>query len=205
MAGTNIQMAARGIKELVDGKYTLTTIDREESKVTPLLIRQKTTEGTRHYYLYKVGFIRKDMMKHWKGKYFVFFTSIIDSGIWADLTPRAKALYLIMREVARFDPELYTLIEYDGQFELEGAEASDFYNTDQYRKRKWDICEMSLAEISRIVGIASSNIQQVLNQLEYYRLVERMDNCFKVYLRPRIRENPYMENPKHINNIILPH
>ena len=40
-----------------------------------------------------------------------FYTCIIENGIWAELKPRAKVLYLTLRAVAKQDLELYSVIE----------------------------------------------------------------------------------------------
>lgn len=146
----------------------------------PLLEREKRTEGKRHYYVYKVGFVRKDMIAVNKGNYFIFHTCIIDSGIWAQLSPRAKALYLAFRTKAKFEAEFYADF-----YDISLSELLPIYNED-YKDRKWDVCRTSLAELCRMVGIESSNIKEALGQLEYHRLIEYNESHSKIYLIPKI-------------------
>jgi len=182
MAGIGGGTVQKGIKELVDGEYKLKTTDENgKGTAVPLLEVKMTSEGTRHFYLYRAGFIRRNMIPHWKGDYFLFFACLIDSGIWAKLKPRAKALYLAMRSVAVQDYELYRDVETDNGFEW-------MTSHDEYiRTRKWDVVTIPLAELGRHAGVNVTNIKAPMKQLEKYRLVERIDKWFKVYLKPRIR------------------
>ena len=177
LAGVSPPTAAKAIDHLVSIEYSFTT----NKSRTALLERKMVSEGPRHFYIYNAGFIRKGLMKAWKGQFFIFHTCIITSGVWAELLPRAKVLYLAMRSVARFDPDLYSLIEH---IDLDGFELSDFYMTDQYRDRKWDVCERSVAELCREMNISHTNRKPVLEQLEYYQLVEKAG---PVYPRFRIQ------------------
>lgn len=181
MAGVSVNTVIKGIKDLVENNYRFTTQNENgEETETYLLRRQLATEGKRHFYLYKVGFIRKDILDKWKGDFFIFHTCIIESSVWSKLYPRAKALYLIMREQAYFHPDLYGMIE---GLNLDGVELNDFYK-DEFRDRKWDVCETSLSELCRKVDIERGNIKPVLDQLEHYGLAEKVDQVFKVYLKP---------------------
>jgi hypothetical protein len=186
MAGVSVATAAKGIEELVRNNYQL----KEDEIRIPLLQRQKVMEGTRRFYLYKAGFVRRNMITEWKGEFFPFHTCIIDSGVWADLSPRAKALYLAMRSKAYCDPELYCQIEGIEEMIPEGGERTEFYN-DIFPNREWDVCESSLAELCAMVDIERSNIAPILKQLAECGLVERVDygpgsadTVFMVYLRP---------------------
>jgi hypothetical protein len=192
MAGVSEPTVSEGVKHLVDNKYVMTTTDEAENNITiPLLERKMTTEGTRHFYLYRAGFIRKDMIHLWKGQYFLFYTCLIDSGIWANLLPRAKALYLAMRSNAKQDYQLYRDVE-----EENGWEWMTSYE-DYLQMRKWDVCITPLAELARRVNVDVSDSKNVLQQLEHCKLVERVDRWFKVYLKPKIRRErkiPLTEN-----------
>ena len=190
MAGVSINTATKGILDLMKDNYTL---DDRNTHI-PLLQRQKSIKGKRHFYIYQIGFIRKDMIRRWKGKdkFFIFHTCIIDSGVWATLKPRAKLLYLAMRTRASFNADLYSAIE---DIDLEDTGASNFYNTAEYRNRRWDVCETSLAELCRMVNIDNSDILKAVQQLEHYRLVERIKPVFKVYLKPKIKGLPKNQKP----------
>lgn len=175
MSGMNIQTIRKGMEYLQTAK---------------LLQRKKTTEGTRHFYIYRIKFIRRKKIKDYKGWYIVFFTSIIDSGIWAKLSPRAKTLYLVARSVAKFDYELYMESELpfgDHAFRMEWMEK-------EYLFRRWDaIIDHPFSNLCRLAGIESTNIKQPMQQLRKYKLLKKVDNNFyKVYLRPKIPEH----NPK---------
>ncbi|MCK4346699.1 MAG: hypothetical protein KAX05_15555 [Bacteroidales bacterium] len=179
MAGVSINTVRKGIDNLVYGDYYITEDDID----IPLLEKKKVTEGTRHFYMYRVGFIRRDMIKGFREKYFSFHRCIITSGVWASLMPRAKALYLAMRTKAQFDAQLYMEIEYD-EPDMSGADFD--FKSEQYRNRKWDPCIVPLAELCRMVNIERANIKPVIKQLEHCGLVEKIGNYFKVYLKPSI-------------------
>lgn len=182
MSGVNRRMVGKAIHELMLGNYTLHTLTADgEDIVVPLLEFKKHTEGTKHFYMYNVGFIRKEMIDKWKGQFFIFHTCIIDSGIWAELSARAKALYLAIRSTAKFDA-----LEYAMQNDIDYAEISNLYD-ELYRDREWDLCEKSLGELCRMVNIERSNIKSVILQLEEHKLIETMtDSTIKVYLKPNI-------------------
>jgi len=170
LAGVSINAVVKGSREL---------------EAAGLLERKKKTEGVRHFYLYRAAFVRQDMMKDYKGGFFIFHACIIDSGIWAKLKkPRAKALYLALRSAAYFDPDLYAEIE-----GIDDEGKNDIYNVEgEYRNRKWDFCHTTLSELCRMVGINRSDIEPALEQLEDYRLIEKYDHgFFKVYLKPQFR------------------
>lgn len=146
-----------------------------------LVARRMASEGSRHFYIYRVAFIRRHMLEdgEHKGNCIYFYTCIIDSGIWAKLKPRAKALYLSMRASAEQDLHAYSLLE---------DVAYDEVDFDDYiRERKWDVCTLPLSEMCRQVGIESNNNKDVLDELERYRLAEKVGRFIKVYLKPKIR------------------
>ena len=176
-AGVGLNSVAKGIKEL-ERKYL-----GEER----YLEKQKRVFETRHFDVYRVNFIRKPDMG--TGKYFIFHKCIIDSGVWAKLNSRAKALYISMRSNTYFDIKVYDEIEHD--FDCEGYELHEFLHSDGYRNRKWDVSAKPLVELCESVGISHVNLKKVLEQLENHRLIERVDenkSVFKVYLKQKIRE-----------------
>jgi hypothetical protein len=177
LAGLTPPTVDKAINHLINGKYRI----MNDGKTTLLLERKMKTEGKRHFYMYRVGFIRD--MEKWHGFYFVFHTCIVTSGIWAELTPRAKALYLAMRTYAKFDRELYIGVELDG---VEPWEADFDFRGEAYRERKWDYCDTPLTELCRSVNIESTNIRSVIEQLEEYHLIseEELMNVYRVYLKP---------------------
>jgi len=189
LAGLNVSTVNKATRELVEQNFVLVTHDTtgESSGSVPLLSREKITKGTRHFYVYRVGFIRKNMMEDWRKNFFIFHTCLIETEVWRSLSLRAKVLYLTMREFAQFDPYLYDRIEYDGELGLEDYEGgtSEFYNTDKYRNRRWDVCDVSLARLCRIAGMTSPGMKEIIEELEGYKLVERVGRWFMVYLKPK--------------------
>ena len=147
-----------------------------------LLIKEKVTEGSRHFYIYRVGFFCKpilDKARQYGGAIY-FYTCIIENGIWASLPLGAKAIYLFLRAEAKQDLDIYSKIE--------AIMTEEFYEPWEYpeyiRNRKWDICEASLTQISKAVRVERSKIGAYLEALERFRLIERVDRWIKVYLRP---------------------
>jgi hypothetical protein len=180
MTGMNIDMVSRGVNNLLGSKNYFTFNDKR----IPLIEARKVTEGTRHFYQYKAGFVRKSMVESYRGLFFAFHTCIITSGVWSRLTQRAKCLYLIMRTVAKFDAQLYAEIELD---EIDIASLDFDFHGDEFCNRKWDIIfagENSLAEMCSIVKIEHTNIESVLKQLVHFGLIERIGRDFKVMLKP---------------------
>ncbi|MFW5721648.1 MAG: hypothetical protein ACOCWW_04625 [Bacteroidota bacterium] len=166
----------------------------DELEQSELCSQRLHTEGKRHFYLYTVYFVRKHMMK--EENYFSFHNAIIESGIWNELMPRAKVLYLAMRIYAKFDVQLYAEIEY----ECESNELSEFMDikSNDFVNRKWDVLiNISLNKICEKVGVERSNRKRILRQLEHFGLIETIDNqlsWYKVYLKPKVlatEKEPY--------------
>ncbi len=188
MAGLSVPTVSKGIQNLLEENFLY-----DHRTETPLLQRRKSPNTSRHIYQYKVGFVRKGMIKNWKGRMFIFHTCLIESGVWAKLKQRAKVLYLIMRSHSYFENELYSIIE---GIDLGGYELNDFYHDgSQYRNRKWDTYNISVSELCRKGGIERSNLKTILEQLKIFGLAEVERIVFseesdyldvkKVYLKPK--------------------
>ncbi|MDP8218224.1 MAG: hypothetical protein P9M03_05815 [Candidatus Theseobacter exili] len=162
MAGINKNTACKGLEEL---------------EAAELLSKEMIIEGARHFYMYNVQFFRKPILEENKGNIIYFYTCIIDNGIWAKLNPRAKALYLAMRITAKQNLDEYNYYE-----------DNEYYETMEYdeyiRNRKWDMCIEPLTVLCNLFGISSDHINMVIKELEKYKLIERMETCTKVYLKP---------------------
>jgi len=158
----------------------------------PLLERKKVEEGERHYFVYNVAFLRPNTeglkIQEWKGNYIIFHTCIIDNGVWAGLSDKAKAVYLAMRHVSEFNMELYNEIE---------NERIDDYRSEDYRKRKWEVCAYySVRKLFKLAGIDYYKPKDTINELEHTGLLEKMHDTrpiFKVYLLPK-KLKKYIEN-----------
>jgi DNA-binding MarR family transcriptional regulator len=147
-----------------------------------LLSKEKITEGTRHFYVYKVAFYRRPELEanEQRGDAIYFYNCIIDNGIWAKLKPRAKVLYLTLRAVAKQDIELYSLIEGEDY----GEDWTGVNYDDYIRNRKWDVCDISLSKLCEVAKIERTNLTPILEELERYKLIERVGEWTKVYLKP---------------------
>ncbi len=152
-----------------------------------LLTREKRNAGKKHYYFYRVQFIRKDMIEEHSNQYFIFNQSIVDTGTWSDLNLRSKALYLAFRVMARFDID--TIFDKDEIQEAPWIDY-DFYikmNLAEHRYRDYDICTAPISLLCELVGINSSNIKPTIKQLEDYNLIKYyFYGCTEVYLRPKL-------------------
>jgi len=147
-----------------------------------LLSKEKITEGTRHFYVYEVTFYRRPELEANKqrGDAIYFYNCIIDNGIWAELKPRGKVLYLTLRAVAKQDIELYSVIEGENY----GGDWTGINYNDYIRYRKWDVCDISLSKLCKLAKIERTNLTPILEELERYKLIERVDRWIKVYLKP---------------------
>ena len=147
-----------------------------------LLSKEKITEGTRHFYVYKVTFYRRPELEanEQRGDAIYFYNCIIDNGIWAELKPRAKVLYLTLRAVAKQDLELYSVIEGENY----GGDWNGVNYDDYIRNRKWDVCDISLSKLCKLAKIERTNLTPILEELERYKLIERVGEWTKVYLKP---------------------
>ena len=147
-----------------------------------LLTKEKVTDGPRHFYVYKVTFYRRPELEanEQRGDAIYFYNCIIDNGIWAELKPRAKVLYLTLRAVAKQDLELYSVIEGENY----GEDWNGVNYDDYIRNRKWDVCDISLSKLCKLAKIERTNLTPVLEELERYKLIERVGRWIKVYLRP---------------------
>jgi DNA-binding MarR family transcriptional regulator len=147
-----------------------------------LLIKEKVTDGPRHFYVYKVTFYRRPELEanEQRGDAIYFYNCIIDNGIWAELKPRAKVLYLTLRAVAKQDLDLYSVIEGENY----GGDWTGVNYDDYIRNRKWDVCDIFLSKLCKLAKIERTNLTPILEELERYKLIERVDRWIKVYLKP---------------------
>lgn len=178
-----------GITPITVDRGILSLMDCQFSFGSPVLRRELFTEGKRHFYNYKVTLIRKPMMEDHRGEFFIFHICIVTSRVWAGLSPRAKALYMVMRSMAKFDYEAYRY-EKDLEWTYDADEIRNAY-AEGYKDREWDVCHVSMAELCRWVNINASHTGEVIKQLEHNRLIEFIDNgIYKVYLKPSMRNLP---------------
>ena len=130
--------------------------------VVPILESKKIDVGSRHHNEYKVEFFRGDIINANKGRWFLFNTSIIETGSWAKLSVAAKALYIYMRvngDVGACDYEEWQNIYEDGGF----------------RYRKYDSLAVDISDISIKLKIRYDNVKKVIKELEDSGLCRRMD------------------------------
>lgn len=146
----------QALPELENKWYKYTRSDDPQGydpNMVPFIERKKETKGKRHYNLYKVEFYRGGTMDANKGKFWVYNTMIIETGIWAKLSISAKALYMYMRanaEVLICDYEEWQDLNADGGF----------------RNRKHDSMVLNLTEISTNLKIKYDNVKNAIQELE---------------------------------------
>ena len=180
LAGIAINTAKKGIEHLVETPYALTKVKADGERLTHYLVEQQLeTDGERQYYVYRAGFVRGDMMRN--NDFFKFPTWIIDTGVWAKLKHRSKALYIALRSCSRFDKEIYAELEFDVPFDdLDDVEFDD----EQYKNRKWEVCDTPTKQLCDMVDINSSDIRKIVDDLEASGLVEKVNKMYKVWLQP---------------------
>ncbi len=185
MAGLNPSTVDRAIDWLVSNEYT-----SERMPAIPLL-KRRTHKSTRNILIWKAGVIPEAKNEEDKrksdGEYFIFHTCLVKSGIWRDLTVRAKVLWLAMRTVAKFDVFEYEDEEYDGF-------GPHDYDWMYHRNRKYDIVpNISMARLCRMGNISNNLLKQTYDELYEYRLArpsfehpdyEVLHGNWNVYLIP---------------------
>lgn len=196
LAGINPKGVDEGHQELEE--LTLTGIMERGSEYTiPLLCRQKRQKAKARIWYYRPGFIRNGVdgfdPKQCSGKYFVFHTCIVKSGVWAQLSRKAKALYMAMRSEAYFDQQAYGEIE--GVFIADQSRDVHAYwsrlskqQKAKFTNRKWDVCNTTLKELFELARISYNRTRELTNELEEKGLIERVSqhkSLFKVWLKPR--------------------
>ena len=163
----------------------------DNKSITLLKVKKDKSQG-RPRNFYKVGFVRSLMNKQkiFQDSSYKFLAGIVTSGIWAKLSPRAKALYMAMREFSK--PDLPWRAEYgfltctDSGF----ADKHEAYNNklEEYKNRQFDLCTNSLTFLCNAVGMSSSNIgRTALSELEEAHLVKRIEDekyRFMVFIKP---------------------
>ena len=147
-----------------------------ENDIVEVKIRH---QGKRHFYQYKVKFVRKNDIENMKGKFYPFYESLITSGLWSRLSVRAKVLYLTMRETSEFDHEFYDSYEFLNDMDKK-------YKPDEFANRKWEVCRLTDNELCSIARIDRKNIKYVFDELEKHKLIDLhgFKGNMQVYLRP---------------------
>ncbi|MDD4274271.1 MAG: hypothetical protein PHG14_11155 [Desulfobacter postgatei] len=191
----SVSTTSNAIKHLIEAGYGMTkSIEGEIKQRYPLIERKKVHEkvpkGEKRVWEYRAGFIRGDMIKRRKtddeARYFKFPTWIIDTGLWAKLKPRAKALYIALRSCSRFDEKLYAGLENGVPFDqLDQIE----FDLEEYKARKWEVCNTPTTRLCRMVNIDGSDIRKIVDDLEETGLVEKIDRWWKVWLMPNPDKN----------------
>jgi hypothetical protein len=110
-----------------------------------------------------------------KGVMFPFYRTVVESGTWGSLKPSAKALYPVMRYFSLFDMDMYRAIV--GEY-WDTSTDDEFKRV--YRDRKFDMCEVRNAHLSKRAGIHRTGIYDALNNLTLKNLIE-WDSEFEVW------------------------
>jgi hypothetical protein len=117
-----------------------------------------------------------------KAQSFDFYKSIITGAIWQYLTPKAHALYMVMRHYSFHDQHTYMALEEDD-------EICDLGVMEMFASRKFDFCEAELDVLAEYAGIGLDTAGGAMEELIRYFLVEKIeeDECppWKVIIRPQ--------------------
>lgn len=144
-----------------------------------LLCRDLVQDGKRRYYSYFVQFPKYEIDDD--ASYFVFYTCIIDSGIWARLSLRAKAFYISARTFSYFDYEVFE--------EISSMEKSEYINNpDEVDHGQWQITDKTKAHLCRMANISAVNINKVIKELERVGLMEDNNGFLIVRTKPTEQE-----------------
>lgn len=172
--GKDLKLVREGVENLME---------------TEMCDRKMVDEGTRHFYMYRPIFIRyykEEVNGEHCNEYFSFFRCMITSGVWSKLDVRAKCFYLAARAEAKINNtflEAYLKIEFD-EYTYSKELVEEFIKSGDFRNRRWDVCEKSIAELCRIVRIEQTNFKPILDQLSHFGLLDRYDPILQVFLKP---------------------
>lgn len=175
LAGISEPSVRKGINDLLHKTISYyKDYSSTETITVPLLERRKVTKGKRHFYQYKIWFLRNAEVDRARGGFIILQSLLFDTGIWAKLSKRAKLLYLALRKHARFDEEMYSYVE---KTEPQYIHEMNFY------ERGWDVCDISYAELCLSAGIDTHKIKDNIRELEKVGLIE--ENGYLVYHMPK--------------------
>ena len=182
MTGVSVPTARKGVVNLTQWVAVKIKKHRGKEQIVSTLPLLEIRHGRRN--AYKVGYVKRELVKEWRGNYFAFHTCIIESGVWASLSLLAKAVYSYMRICAEQDFDMYFATERDLPFS-----AQDYQQ--YYKQRKWDSFYGTPAYLAKQIGCDYDLLRvDTLKQLSSYGLVEQMGGMFKVYLQPRMLNKP---------------
>lgn len=111
---------------------------------------------------------------------FPFHKCIMETGMWSQLKPTAKALYPVIRYLSWFDLDLYRSLSDEEEFMAEGRE--------DYSERRFEFCNAPKGEMAKLAGIHRDSIRAALSNLEENYLLKQdsLDGelIHIVYLKP---------------------
>lgn len=132
----------------------------------------------RRYWVYDVSFIRqKDINKYKPSEYIMFHTCIVESGVWAYLRPKDKALYLTLRA--------------ESEFEYDTMDYPDIGFVEAYGMRKFEIYYGRLKELSQKSGVSIGYVKRSIERLQEAGLVIQIQEgmvYYQVNLYPEVLE-----------------
>jgi len=182
MAGISIPTARKGVDNLTQWVGVKVKKHRGKEQIVSTFPLLEIRRGRRN--AYKVGYVKRELVKEWRGNYFAFHTCIIESGVWASLSLLAKAVYFHMRICAEQDFDTYFATEGDLPFSPQDYQQ-------YYKQRKWDSFYGTPAYLAKQIGCNYDLLRtDTLKQLSSYGLAEQMGGMFKVYLRPKTLKPP---------------
>lgn len=189
LAGLSTHTVNKGLNELA---HATMPVAPGATQRRPLLEYEMVQREQRRFYLYRPSFIRPKIEgDDWRGYLIHFHGEVVDSGTWARLSGRAKALYMIARSAAYFHRELYQLLE---GVDLDDAEVRGQFFGEDYRDHKWDVVDVPLARLCAMAGMNAPDAVRVRAELNAAGLVEiiRLNDrvhVLKVYRRSCDRDD----------------
>ncbi len=166
------QISQANIGRMAGIKSWATTKKAVQELIDMGLLAAKLVQGERHFYVYAVSFVRidegSDKEKQLrKGTFYRFNTSIIESGVWAELTTRQQVFYQALRSEAVIDPE-------EEEYYFENNSDSTSY-AEFYAQHKREIFYGVVSELCERAGLSSANLKkEVYAGLEKHKLIKAL-------------------------------
>ena len=126
---------------------------------------------------------RKFTIKLPKENGFPIYTSLLHSGIWHNLIPTAKALYIVFRCYGGLPGDLLDMYA--------DIEEIDFHEEDRrevYKNRKWEICDKSQAFLCEKAGIHRTRFKGAMSSLNDCDLISKQKSTlgYRIQVKPKI-------------------
>jgi len=133
----------------------------------PILKREADNKEGRDFYKYNVLINRISTKQGQNPKSAMFHRALVDSGVWASLPLRCKALYFALRQVSYWDPDIATALRVKPEYRAE---------------RPFEVVTENISNLFKRVNMSPQRMEPVFKELEYWGLVERYKGVMLVYM-----------------------